>query len=104
MADLFERLFPSDPEVENIPVHGMHAAIVDYMAGETTEAQIIAVWSLDSEAQTDLSAWLATVDGLSGLDQKLRYVAESDAVMKLCELGLKYTTKSAFKTRLGIGS
>ena len=52
MADLFERLFPTDTETGNIAVHAFMAAITDYIAGETTRAQITAVWSLDAEAQT----------------------------------------------------
>jgi hypothetical protein len=102
MTDLFDRLYPVEGPVSNIPVHGFHAAISDYMVGETTRAQIIAVWSLDAEATADLDVLLATVDALTGIENKLRFVTELDAVMNLAELGLRYHTKSAFATRLGL--
>jgi len=101
MADLFDRLFPAD-ETENIPVHGFHAAIADYVAGETTRSQIVTVWELDTEAQADLDILLMAADGLINLDAKLRFVLELGAVMTLAELGLKYTSKSDFRTRLGL--
>ena len=103
MADLFDRLFPGPGSgIEKIPVHAFHAAIIDYMANETTRNQIVAVWSMDSEAQTDLDALLSAVDALSGLDEKLRFAGEMDAVNKLAEADLKYTTKSEYKTRLNL--
>lgn len=100
MADLFDRLFPA--EGGNIPIHGFHAAIADYVAGETTRTQIVAAWALDIEAQADLDILLAAVDALVGLDAKLRFVLELDATMTLAELGLKYADKASFKTRLGL--
>ena len=102
MADLFERLFPAGSEVENIAIHSFHAAVVDYIAGETTRAQIVSYWSLDSEAETDLDNFLDAADALSGITNKLAFAAELDAVMKMGEEGAKYTTKLEFKTRLGL--
>lgn len=97
--DLFDRLFG---DVDKIHVHAFKAAIIDYIAGYTTRAQIITAWSLDTEATTDLDVLLTAVDALSTLVEKLRLAAELDAVMILAEDGLKYTTKSAFRTRLGL--
>ena len=102
MTDLYDRLFPTDPSAENIAVHAFHAAIVDYIAGETTEAQIIGAWSLDADAQADLDTLLTAVDALTGLDEKLRFVTEFDAVMKLASADLKYNTKGAFAMRLNL--
>ena len=100
--DLFERLFPTDTETGNIAVHAFMAAITDYIAGETTRAQITAAWSLDAEAQVDLTALYNHIDGLSTKADKVVFALEFDAVMLLAAHGLKYTTKSVFKTRLGI--
>jgi hypothetical protein len=102
MADLFDRLFSPDPDVGNIAVHSFHAAIVDYGAGETTRQQIIDYWALDSEAQTDLGALCDAIDALVGKVEKLTFGAELHAVMLMTEQGAKYTSKTAFKTRLGL--
>lgn len=101
MADLFDRLFPTD-DSENIALHSFHAAVVDYIAGETTRQQIIDYWTLDTEAQADLNAFLDAVDAITGAVNKLAFATELDAVMKMAEEGAKYTTKTAFKTRLGL--
>ena len=53
MPDLFDRLFPGAEE-PNIAVHAFMAAITDYIAGETTRAQIVSTWNLDSSAESDL--------------------------------------------------
>jgi len=101
MADLFDRLFPEDME-PNIAVHAFAAAIIDYMAGQTTRAQIIAYWSLDTEAQADLNALCDAIDALGTKADKIQFALEFDAVMLMAAHGAKYTTKTAFKTRLGI--
>lgn len=101
MADLFDRLFPTG-EGENIAVHAFMAAITDYIAGETTKAQIIGAWSLDAEAQADLTVLCNFIDGLSTKAEKIVFALEFDGVMLLAAHGLKYTTKSAFKVRLGL--
>jgi hypothetical protein len=102
MADLFDRLFPASVEEENIAVHSFAAAIIDYMAGETTRAQIISYWSLDTEARNDLNGLCDAIDALGTQVDKIRFALEFDAVMLMAAHGAKYTTKSAFKTRLGI--
>jgi len=104
MADLFDRLFPATAETENIPVHYFFAAMIDYMAGETTRAQIIGAWDMDADAQADLNTLCDHIDGLNKIEDKLRFAEELHAVMMLTEGELKYTTKSAFATRLGLGS
>ena len=103
MADLFERLFPDfESGIENIPVHAFTAAITDYIAGETTEAQIVSAWNLDSEAQADLTTLIAAIDGIQKKADKVVFALEFDGVCLLAEAGLKYTTKSAFANRLGL--
>ena len=102
MSDLFDRLFPSDPDVDNIAVHYFFAALVDYAAGETTRAQIINYWSLDTAAQTDLNALCDHIDGLSNLTAKMAWGTELHAVLMFTESGAKYNTKQAFRTRLGL--
>jgi len=102
MARLFDRLFPEDEAESKIAVHAFHAAIVDYMAGESTRNQIVGAWSMDGSTAADLDLLLAAVDGLSGLDEKLRFVAEMDAVNTLAEAGLKYVTQESYATRLGL--
>ena len=99
MATLFDRLFG---DTGDIAVHTFHAAIVDYMAGETTRAQLIAGFGLDAESTVQLDTLLAVLDGLSSVQEQLRFVAEMDAVNILAESGLRYTTASAYATRLGL--
>lgn len=103
MADLFDRLFPDEESgVDKIGVHAFIGAITDYIAGETSKNQIIAAWSLDSEAQIDLTALCNHIDGLGSKADKVIFTLEFDGVMLLAEARLKYTTKAAFKTRLGL--
>jgi hypothetical protein len=93
MADLYDRLYPGG-DVENVPVHAFHAAIVDYAAGETTRTQIVAVWGLDAEAEGDLDTLCDAVDALGSGDAKVRFAVELHAVMVLAE--------GAFAARLGL--
>jgi hypothetical protein len=102
MADLFDRLFPTDPNEENIAVHYFFAAMVDYAYGETTRAQIIAYWSLDSEAQADLNVLCDAVDALPGTIAKVSFATELHSVMMFAEAGAKYNTKATFAARLGL--
>ena len=99
MTDLFDRMFGVDSD---IAIHPLHAAVVDYMSGNTSRSQIVAAWSMDAEAQSDLDALLDAVDALTTIEEKLRFAAEMESVMILVESGLKYTTKAAFATRLGL--
>ena len=102
MTDLFDRLFPASTSEDNIPVHAFMAAITDYIDGESTRQQIIDVWTLDASAQTDLNALCNKIDGLTQKINKVIFSLELDATMILCEADLRYTTKIAFKNRLGI--
>lgn len=101
MADLFDRLFPTG-EGANIPIHEFVAALTDYAAGETTKTQIINYYGLDTDAQTDLTALTDAIDALTGKTNKVAFILELDAVMLMAAHGAKYTTKSAFKTRMGL--
>lgn len=100
MADLFDRIFGDIPGGETIAVHTWEAAIVDYMAGQTTRAQIIAGFNLDAEATADLDFVLSEVDSLGTVLDKIRFIMEMDAVNILAETELKYNTKSAYRARL----
>jgi hypothetical protein len=101
MADLFDRLFPFDENEKGLGVHYFFSALVDYAAGETTRQQIIDHWSFDSEAQADLNTLCDHIDGLT-TTQKMVFGVELHAVMMFAEAGVKYNTKSAFRTRLGL--
>lgn len=102
MADLFDRLFVTEGS-DKIPVHTFHAALVDYADGQaTTKAQIITALALDASAQTDLTALCNAIDAAANLNAKLVFSARFHAVALLAERGLKYTTKAAFKTRMGL--
>ena len=101
MADLFDRLFPGD-ETEKIAVHYFFSALVDYATGDTTRVQIVNYWSLDAEAEADLDVLCDAVDAESGKANKMAFGTELHAVMMFAEAGAKYTTKTAFKTRLGL--
>jgi len=102
MADLFDRLFPTSDLEDNIPAHYFWAAIADYVAGQTTRNQIVAAWSLDTEAQADLDALLAAVDTAIGAANKAGFASELHGIMMLAEAGLKYNTKADFSNRLNI--
>jgi len=101
MADLFDRLFPG-PDTENIAVHYFFAALVDYAAGETTRAQIIAYWSLDADAQVDLNVLCNAIDALDTSIAKVAFGTELHAVLMFAEAGAKYNTKATFRARLGL--
>ena len=98
MTDLFDRIFTED---DNIAIHSFRAALGDYAAGFTTRAEIVNYWSLDSEAQVDLDVLLGKIDSSSNL-QKAGFLLALHDVMMIAEEGAKYTTKAAFKTRLGL--
>jgi len=100
MADLFDRLFPG-PHEPNISVHAFRAALGDYTTGYTSRAEIIAYWDLDSEAQADLNAVCDAIDGKTALG-KAAFLIELHDVMLIAQAGAKYTTKAAFRTRMGL--
>jgi hypothetical protein len=102
MADLFDRLFPADASEKNISAHYFFSALVDYAAGETTRQQIIDWWTLDTDAQADLNALCDQIDAISGATNKMAWGTELHAVLMFVEAGAKYTTKAAFRTRLGL--
>lgn len=101
MADLFDRIFPTDEELPNIPIHAFRAALGDYAAGYTTATEIINYWSLDASAQSDLNVLLAEIDA-STPTQKALFLLQLHDVLMIAEVGAKYTTKAEFKTRLGL--
>lgn len=109
MSDLFETLFDDSVDTEGLLVHrhnfdwhDFHAGIVDYIAGETTRNQIVAALDLQDEQITDLDALLSAINALGTLVEKIRFVIEMQAVMQLAKRGYKYTSKAAFRARLGI--
>lgn len=102
MPDLFDRLFPTDPDADNIPVHHFFSALVDYAAGYTTRAQITAYWNLDADAQVDLNTMCDHIDGLPSAIAKVAWGTELHAVLMFSEAGAKYNTKATFRTRLGL--
>lgn len=99
--DLFDMLFPG-PERSSVGVHVFYAAIVDYVAGYTTRAQIIGALGLTDTGVTQLDILLSAVDGLGTLAAKLSFGEQLHAVMVLAESGRKYTTKQEFAARLGL--
>lgn len=99
MADLFDRLYPPDPDTRAISPHYLRAALGDYATGNTTRQQIIDYWLLDAEAQADLGFLCDAIDGKTALE-KAQFLLELHDVMMIAEAGAKYTTKSAFRERL----
>lgn len=99
MADLFERVIEDDGD---IAIHTFYAALVDYADGGITRNQIIAGFSLDASATTDLDAILTAIDGETGVVNKLRWGEVFHAVALLAVTGQIYNTKASFKTRLGL--
>lgn len=101
MTDLYERLFEPEAGVANIAVHYFRAALGDYATGNTTRTEIVAYWSLDTEAQTDLDVLLAVIDAGTAI-QKVAFLLELHDVLMITEAGAKYQTKAEFKTRMGL--
>lgn len=102
MTDLFDRLYPPTIGTDNIAGHRFFAAMTDYAAGFTTRQEMINFWSLDAEAQVDLNALCDDLDAQSTVSGKMRWLQELHAVMMIAESGIKYATKSEFRTRIGI--
>jgi len=102
MADLFDQLFVRSNAYEKIGVHTIHAALVDYAEGESTRTQIKNGLNMETDAQTDFDALCDAIDGETGIVNKHRWATNFHAVGLIAETELKYTTKSAFKTRLGL--
>ena len=104
MADLYDRLFVSDPAYGKITIHYFRAALGDYADGQnTTRQQIIDYWTLDAEATADLDVLLAEIDAGTAL-QKAAFLLRLHDVMMIAEAGAKYQTKAAFRARLGLGA
>jgi len=101
MADLFERIFVGDASYEKIGVHTFHAVLVDLIEGGSTRAQVISGLNLDAEAEAQFDVLIAKIQSVGSLAEKHRFANEFHAVGMIAEVGLKYTTKIAFKTRLG---
>jgi hypothetical protein len=97
MADLFDRVLSS---THDIAVHEFEAVLIDYMAGQTTRTQIINAYTLDAEATTQLDSLLNKISALTGKQDKVGFITEFGAIMMISESGRKYTTKSAFNSRL----
>jgi len=102
MADLFDRIFVQDDSYKKIPVHTFHGVMVDMIEGGYTRAEVINDLELDAEATADLDALIAKVQSVSQLEQKHRFANLFHAVGIMAETGLKYTTKSSFRIRLGL--
>lgn len=100
MADLYDRLFLDDET--GIATHAFTGALVDYVTGNSTRGQIIAFFAMDSEAQVDFNTVCDAFDGMATTLDKVVYLTEFEAVMNVAKAGAKYTTKSAFRTRLGL--
>lgn len=107
--DLFDTIINPDFDVDgnllspgNITSRMLYVAMVDYAAGQTTRNQIVAAFSMTVEQTTDLDALLAEIDARATPEAKMIYIAQFEAVMEIALLGLKYTDKPSFKTRLGI--
>lgn len=108
MADLFDRftadaLLDETPSEKRIPGHTWPAVMNEYRQGEATRQQIINFFDLDSEAQTDLNALCDHMDAMNAM-QKASFIFDLEYVLILMDQGMRYTTKSELKTRLGFGS
>ena len=107
--DLFDTIINPDFDANgqlispgNITSRILYVAMVDYAAGQTTRNQIVAAFSLTPEQTTDLDALLAQINARPTAEGKMVFIGQFEAVMEIALLGLKYTDKASFKTRLGI--
>lgn len=101
---LFTRIIsaPSTTAPGPIGVEEFWGAIVDYMAGETTANEIKIGFEMDQEEQDDLDTLLAAIDALTGLDEKLSYAMQLQAVLYMAAGGKKYADQASFRTRMGL--
>lgn len=102
MADLFERLFPDDPEQKKIGVHRFRAVLGDYSRGCTTRAEIVAFWAFDIEAQADLDILLGKIDGFATIEERVDFLVDLHDIMLIAETRRKYATKAEFRARMGL--
>lgn len=101
---LFERIIsaPTTTDPEPIGLEEFWGAIVDYMAGETTANEIKIGFKMDAQEQSDLDLMLAAIDALTGLDDKLSYALQLQAVLYMAAGGKKYADQASFRTRMGL--
>lgn len=106
MADLFDTLFPTPGQDLTFPrvvdIDNFYAGLVDYVSGNTTRTQIINFLDLTGDQVTELDILLGAVDALVTVQEKISWLLQFRSVLILASRGIKYDTKSAFVTRLGL--
>ena len=100
MAGIHERL-QTDLRKANCE-HTLILALIDAPGSNVTPARLIAKWSLDTEAQADLTAIKAVYDGLSAVNQaKYLHVVRSVFGSIRNDMNQELTYSQA-RTELGI--
>lgn len=98
MADLYDRFQATDNS--KISVHAFHAALADYLQGSgLTKANIVTIFALDTSASANLDTVIAKIDGIAGVQNKLRVMTSFEALLLLMEHGLAYTDRTSFVAR-----
>ena len=96
---LYERWTASDDT--KIAVHAFAAALREVARGRRTVEELISVFALDAEDQTDLAALVAHFTGLGTVVAKEQWLLDLHGVMVLAEAGIY--NEDQCKAALGFG-
>lgn len=99
--DLYKRLFPTNPDVQNIAVHLFRAALGDYATGNLTQQDMVDFWALDDESETHLNKICDLIDSKVWLE-KVAFFVDFENVLILAEGKVKYLNSSDFAERIGL--
>ena len=88
---LYERWTATDDS--KIAVHAFAAALREIARGRRTVAELVSVFALDGDDQTDLSALVAHFTGLGTVVAKEQWLLDLHGVMVLAEAGIYNETQ-----------
>ena len=96
---LIDKLFPDDPDDDNLPIHNFLASLHLWTRGKVTRANVISAWSLETADETQLDMLKTKFDSLTGANKWMWY-EDLKAVLYLLEA--QKITKAQAKTLLGL--
>ena len=96
---LFARLVGS--EEPKLPVHQFMAALSELARGQMTRAEIVTAFDLTVAEDADLGLVIQRAQQELTVTARLLWLHELEQVLILAEGGLRYTTASSARLRLG---
>ena len=105
--DLYDRLFynnPLDPNYGDIkiPINGFESSMIVYMTGDMSRQDFIDQFNLVDDQVNDMNRYLDHIDSLGTIQSKLVFINKVRAANHFAELGIRFTTKAAYASYLGI--